>query len=89
MRLAQVQGSVVCTIKDPGMEGIKLLLIQPIEPDGSKSGPIIVATDSIGAGAGETVFWCKSKEAVIPFLPKEVPTDACVIGIIDSIYLEK
>ena len=69
------------------MEGIKLLLIQPVSPEGENEGEVIVAVDAIGAGAGELVFWCRSKEATIPFRPKKVPADACVIGIVDSVYM--
>lgn len=89
MRLARVQGSVVCTRKNADMEGIKLLLIQPLSPEGKAEGEVIVAVDAIGSGAGELVFWCRAKEATIPFLPKSVPADACIIGIVDSVYVRE
>jgi ethanolamine utilization protein EutN len=46
----------------------------------------MVAIDSVGAGKGETVFWCRGKEASFPFTPAEVPTDCTIVGIVDSVY---
>jgi ethanolamine utilization protein EutN len=86
MMLAVVKGSVVCTRKNPDMEGVKFLVIQPVDAHGREKGEMLVATDAIGAGAGETVFWCRGREATIPFLPKQVATDACIVGIVDTIH---
>ena len=88
MRLARVMGSVFATIKDPQLEGLKLLLIQPLNGDGSKSGNPIVALDAVGAGAGETVYWSGRKEACLAFDPP-VPSDASVTGIVDAVSGEK
>jgi microcompartment protein CcmK/EutM len=45
----------------------------------------LVAADSVGAGPGEDVFYVRGREAAFPFLPREVPTDAAVVGIVDHI----
>ena len=58
-------------------------MIQPLRPDRSPAGRPIVAVDSVGAGAGEDVFYVRGREASFPFLPDEVPTDAAIIGIVD------
>jgi microcompartment protein CcmK/EutM len=42
-----------------------------------------VAVDSVGAGAGEDVFYVRGREAALPFLPREVPTDAAIVAIVD------
>jgi microcompartment protein CcmK/EutM len=42
-----------------------------------------VALDSVGAGAGEHVFFVRGREAAFPFYPAERPTDAAIIGIVD------
>ncbi|HXG88284.1 MAG TPA: EutN/CcmL family microcompartment protein [Vicinamibacterales bacterium] len=83
MQLARVIGDVVATYKEPAFEGIKLLIIQPINADGGNAGRPIVAVDSVGAGVGENVFFVRGKEASFPFHPKEVPTDAGIVGIVD------
>ena len=83
MYLARVIGDVVATRKEPSYEGITLLVIQPLLPDGSDSGRPLVAVDSVGAGVGETVFFVRGKEASFPWHPTEVPADAGIVGIVD------
>ncbi|HYU43795.1 MAG TPA: EutN/CcmL family microcompartment protein [Vicinamibacteria bacterium] len=83
MFLARVVGTVVATRKDPGLLGTKLLVLQPIKNDGTPSGKTLVAVDSVGAGVTERVFYVRGREASVPFLPDEVPTDAAVVGIVD------
>jgi ethanolamine utilization protein EutN len=83
MQLARVIGDVVATRKDGNLEGMKLLVLQPIGADGLPSGRTLVAVDSAGAGVGETVFFVRGKEASFPYYPTEVPTDAGVVGIVD------
>jgi ethanolamine utilization protein EutN len=83
MQLARVIGNVVATRKEPAFLGIKLLLIQPLNPDGQDAGRPLVAVDSVGAGVGERVFFVRGKEASFPFQPTEVPTDAGIVGIVD------
>ena len=83
MILARVIGTVVATQKDAGLHAATLLLIQPLKADGSASGKPLVAVDSVGAGTGENVFYVRGREAALPFLPNEVPTDAAIVGIVD------
>ncbi len=84
MRLAKVIGTVVATAKDPALLGKKLLLLKHVDEYGQVSGRAFVAVDSVGAGAGETVYYVRGKEASFPFLPEEVPADAAIVGIVDS-----
>ena len=83
MQLARVIGDGVATRKDANLDGMKLLILQPIGADGAPSGRTLVAVDSAGAGVGETVFFVRGKEASFPFHPTEVPADAGIVGIID------
>ena len=85
MFLARVLGNVVATRKDPGLRGVPLLVIQPLRPDRTPVGRPLVATDSVGAGAGQDVFYVRGREAAFPFLPSEVPTDAAIVGIVDHV----
>jgi ethanolamine utilization protein EutN len=89
MILGRVVGTVVASAKNPTLDGIKLLIVQPIGRDGADKGKAVVALDSVGAGAGETVYWCRGREASFPFLPVEVPTEATIVGIVDEIHLAK
>jgi ethanolamine utilization protein EutN len=88
MHLARVVGTVVATVKTEALEGRKLLVIQPIDTARQDTGKTLVAIDAIGAGVGETVFWCRGKEASFPFDPKQVPTDCTIVGIVDTIFTE-
>jgi ethanolamine utilization protein EutN len=87
MQLGRVIGTVVCTIKDARLLGQKILVVQPIDRHGREKGRSLVALDSVGAGVGETIYWCRGKEASFPFLPDEVPTEATIVGIVDEINL--
>ncbi|HJY35365.1 MAG TPA: EutN/CcmL family microcompartment protein [Vicinamibacterales bacterium] len=81
--MARVIGEVVATMKDANLDGIKLLVLQPLSAAGEPSGRTLVALDSVGAGVGENVFFVRGREAAFPFYPAEPPTDAAVIGIVD------
>lgn len=85
MMLARVVGTVVCTVKSSGLEGRKLLIIQPLSKTGEPRGRPFVAVDAIGAGFHEMVYWCRGREASLAFGATEVPTDASIVGIVDEI----
>ena len=89
MQLARVIGTVVATVKNDLLEGRKLLVIQPLDARYEESGKPMIAIDSVGAGRGEVVFWCRGKEASFPFMPSEVPTDCTIVGIVDSVFMDK
>jgi ethanolamine utilization protein EutN len=58
--------------------------VQSLTKDLEPSGKPLVAVDSVGAGVGELVFWCRGKEASFPFKREDTPTDCTIIGIVDS-----
>jgi microcompartment protein CcmK/EutM len=84
MQLARVIGTVVVTPKDENLNGVTLLLVQPITTTREAVGRPLVAVDAVGAGVGEEVFFVRGKEASFPFYPTEVPVDAGIVGIVDS-----
>ena len=91
MFLARVIGSVVSTKKDEIMKGHKLLLLRPMlvdESDPAKFRPgsnTIVAVDAMGAGNGELVLFCQGSSARQTSGMKQLPIDAAVVGIVDSV----
>lgn len=85
MQLGRVIGNVVCTVKNASLTGRTMLLVQPLDAQGRETGRALVALDSVGAGVGEAVYWCRGKEASFPFLPDEVPTEATIVGIVDTV----
>lgn len=84
MQIARVIGNVVSTVKNGALEGRKLLIVQTLDAGLNDKGKPLVALDSVGAGVGELVFWCRGKEASFPFKRDETPTDCTIVGIIDS-----
>ena len=87
MQLGRIIGNVVCTMKDPALVGQKLLIVQPLDRKGRDRGRPVIALDAVGAGAGETIYWCRGKEASFPFLPADLPTEATIVGIVDSVNI--
>jgi microcompartment protein CcmK/EutM len=98
MKQAKIIGRVFSANQCCGMEKKTLLLIQPLDWDTDKPvGEPLVAIDCIGSGAGETIFYVASKEAIIAFdgwsgetSAKEEypPIDAAILGIIDGKQLQ-
>ncbi len=87
MDLARVVGRVVCTVKNKSLARRTLLLVQPVDVHGKDHGRPLVAIDSVGAGAGERIFYVTGREASFAFLPDQVPADASIVGIVDAVTL--
>ncbi|MCK6457401.1 MAG: EutN/CcmL family microcompartment protein [Phycisphaerae bacterium] len=84
MLLARVIGTVVSTRKDPSMEGLKFLLLRPVDVDGKESGAPVVAVDAVGAGMHEVVMYATGSSARQTVATKDRPCDAVIMGIVDS-----
>ncbi len=85
MFLGRVVGTVVATIKDKSLKGIKLLLVRRIRTDGTLKGSSFVAVDQVQAGVGDTVFLVSSREASNAILETTPPVDRTIVGIVDRI----
>ncbi len=84
MKLARVIGNVVCTKKDVSLEGIKLMLIQPVDETLKDYGSPIVACDTVQAGLGDIVLFEGGREAALALDNWFNPSDATIMGIVDS-----
>jgi len=85
MKLGKIIGSVMCTAKDPALEGIKLLLLQPVDEKGKAYGEAVIACDTVQAGPGDLVLWEGGREAALA-LPNWFNTsDATVMAIVDRV----
>jgi ethanolamine utilization protein EutN len=86
MLLARVIGTVVATIKSPGLEGVKLLVVQPLDRDRQPSGSPVVAADAVHmAGPGELVYVVAAREAAQAMPEPFVPVDHAIVGIVDAV----
>lgn len=83
MTIGRVVGSVVCTVKTPTLEGIKLLVVRCL--DGERELGLVIACDGTRqAGIGDTVYMIGRKEAALMLNSKEPPpSDLTIAGIID------
>lgn len=88
MKFGKVIGRVVCTKKVESFEGIKLLLVQPLDEHYENAGEPLVAFDTIQAGIGEFVYYETSKEAGRVLETTQNPCDAAIMGIIDNKFVE-
>ena len=88
MKIGRVTGTVVSTKKLESLEGIKLLLIQPLDENMDNSGNPIVACDTVQAGSGDLVIFEGGREAALTLDNWYNPSDAAVIGIIDQLDRE-
>ena len=88
MLLARVVGTVVATRKDPRLEGKKLLVLRHISAEGADEGSYVVAVDTVGAGYREKVLTVAGSSARMASDCKDIPVDAAVVGIVDSVELD-
>ena len=86
MLFGRVHGNAVCTIKYPGTEGLKFLVVQPLNKDMEPVGILQVAADVVQAGPGDLCVMVRSREAALA-MPNEkfVPIDLALIGIVDEL----
>jgi len=89
MLLARVTGTVVATSKEPRIEGIKLLVLEKVDPatmEGRKD--YVVAMDAVGAGPGEIVIYVAGSSSRLTAVTEGKPSDATIIGIVDAVELD-
>jgi ethanolamine utilization protein EutN len=86
MLFGRVVGTAVCTMKYEGTEGLKLLLVQPLNKALQPTGPLQVAADVVQAGPGDLCVMVRSREASLAMPDvKFVPVDLALIGIVDEL----
>jgi ethanolamine utilization protein EutN len=83
--LGIIKGSVIAQRKAAGLEGVKLLLVQPVDEHGAPAGELHAAVDTVQAGDGDLVYLVGSREAALACDPWFVPIDAAIVGIVDGV----
>lgn len=89
MRLARIVGQVVSTIKEPGLDSFKILLVEDIEaadPD-ARGTSSYLAVDLVGAGEGEVVAIATGSAARVHESVSNTATDAAVVAIVDTVVV--
>ena len=86
MQLGRVIGTVVASTAYKGMEGVRLLIIQPLDKQLIESGKPVVAADGVAmAGPDEIVYFVASREAALSLPETFVPVDHAIVGIVDEV----
>ncbi len=86
MLLGRVKGTAVCTLKYEGTEGLKLLVVQPLNKRLEPIGGLQVAADTVHAGLGDLCVMVRSREAALAMPDvKFVPVDLALVGIVDEL----
>jgi microcompartment protein CcmK/EutM len=89
MQLARVVGALVSTRKHAAFVGAKLLLVQPLNSDGTVRETTLLAVDGVGAGVGETVLVVMEGRAAGDVLGRTgAPVDAAIVGIVDVVAMQ-
>ena len=87
MQLARVVGSVVSTRKEDSIQGIKLLVVRPLDEEGKEVGNAVVSADAVGAGPDEIVLIAAGSSARQTTVTDKRPVDSVVMAIVDSWYI--
>ncbi len=86
MLFGRVKGTAICTLKYEGTEGLKLLVVQPLNKKMEPIGALQVAADIVDAGIGDLCVMVRSREAALAMpLIKFVPIDLALVGIVDEL----
>jgi ethanolamine utilization protein EutN len=85
MELARVLGTLVAARKYHGLEGVKLLLVQPLDETLEPQGEPLYLADRFSAGPGQVVWWIGGREAALALPETFVPVDAAVVAIADQV----
>jgi ethanolamine utilization protein EutN len=87
MQVGKVTGNIWATRKEDGLTGLKFLFVQLEDPQGLPIETPLIAADRIGAGIGDCVV-TRGSAARFIFKDEDLPIDAVIIGIVDSIDVE-
>jgi ethanolamine utilization protein EutN len=86
MLFGRVRGSAICTLKYTGTQGLKLLVVQPLNKKLEPVGELQVAADVVDAGPGDLCIMVRSREAALAMPDvKFVPIDLALVGVVDEL----
>ncbi|MCL4530707.1 MAG: ethanolamine utilization protein EutN [Chloroflexi bacterium] len=86
MLFGRIKGTAICTLKYEGTEGLKLLVVQPLNKKMEPIGALQVAADVVDAGIGDLCVMVRSREAALAMpVVKFVPIDLALVGIVDEL----
>lgn len=84
MVLGKVVGTVVSTQKESSMDGLRFMLVQPVDVNAESAGAQLVAVDAVGSGPGEFVLVASGSSARQTRMTDKRPCDAVIMAIVDN-----
>jgi len=89
MKFGRVIGNVVSTIKNEKLAGIRLAIVEPLDPDGNVIGNNEIVGDFLGAAVGNLIIWIEDGDTISGVMGiKNIPLRGSIVGIIDKIDME-
>jgi len=89
MKFGRVIGNVVSTIKNEKLKGIRLAIVEPLDPDGNVTGNNEIVGDFLGAAVGNLIIWIADGDTISGVMGiKNIPLRGSIVGIIDKIDME-
>jgi microcompartment protein CcmK/EutM len=91
MRLGIVRGNVVLSLSDPGLEGTRFLIVEPVTAsalaaqDGTGGGKQLIVADHLAPAEGQMIAFVEGREAANPYWPGRAPVDAYCSLLADTV----
>ena len=89
MLIGKIIGNIWATKKDESLEGFKFFVVKQLGISEERSKPIVAVDGGVGAGIGDDVLITKGSSARMIYKGNEVPIDAVIVGVIDSLEIDK
>lgn len=84
MLIGKIVGTLVSTQKDEKLQGLRFMVIKPVDVEGKPGDGYVVAADAVGAGVGEYVLYATGSSARQTVLTDKRPCDAVIMAIVDT-----
>jgi len=84
LHLGRVIGRLVATHRYPGLDGVPLQLVQPLDAEGKEAGESLVACAIVSSGPGDTIHFIDGREAALACPETFVPVDAAILGVVEE-----
>lgn len=91
MRLGVVRGTVTLNLATPALEGLRLVILEPVSAErlaagNPGGGKCLIAADQLNAGVGQMVGFAEGRTAASPWYPNDIPVDACCCLIVENCH---
>jgi ethanolamine utilization protein EutN len=85
VQLGRIIGTIVATTKLDRLQGVRLIVMEPLNAAGVVTGPAMAGIDVVSAGMGDLVYWVGSREAAAALEPPFTAVDVAIVGIVDRV----